>query len=103
MVACVVAMGVATLFSCHGDEKAPGGLTAEEYQRLKTVADAVDQKSPRARELVDSALANTTDSLNYYDYYVELARHFFLQHPDSALLCSERILSFAKRQKTSTA
>lgn len=101
MVACVVAMGVATLFSCHKDEKAPGGRTAEEYQRLKAVADAVDQQSPRARELVDSALAHTTDSLNYYDYYVELVRLFFLQQPDSALLCSERILSFAKRQKTS--
>jgi tetratricopeptide (TPR) repeat protein len=99
LVAFLVAAVLVSFLSCRGDDEARGGRTVEEYQRLKAVGDSVNMQSPRARELVDSALANTSDSLNYYDYYVELVRYYLIQHSDSALPCCNRILHFASRQK----
>ena len=74
LVAFLVASVLASFLSCRGDDEARGGRTVEEYQRLKAVGDSVNMQSPRARELVDSALANTSDSLNYYDYYTSSIR-----------------------------
>ena len=53
----------------------------------------------RDEGMLDSALAHTSDSLDYYDYYVELTRFFCMQQPDSVVPCSERILRFTERQK----
>lgn len=89
---------VVVMLSCGGDKSMPGGRSKAEYERLKAVADSVDVQSPRARELVDSALAHTSDSLIYYDYLVELGRLFLVQQPDSVLQCSDRIMAFANSQ-----
>ncbi len=87
------------MFSCHENPASRRGLTIAEYQRLKAVGDSVDRQSPVARIMIDSALTHSTDSLTYYDYYIELGRYHLLQHPESVLQCSERILNFAKSQE----
>ena len=87
------------ILSCHNEEM-PGGRTKEAYNRLKAVADSVDALSPRARALVDSALDNSSDSLTYYDYYVELGRLYLMTQPESVLQCTERITAFVKSQET---
>ena len=90
----------ATLFitSCHKEEKM-GGRTEEAYKRLEAVGEAVNNLSPRAHILVDSALAHSTDSLTFYDYYVELARLYLQTRPESVEYCTDRITSFANSQK----
>ena len=95
LLAAVVAMS-----SCSGDNSMPGGRSKAEYERLKAVADSVDMQSPRARELVDSALTHTSDSLIYYDYFIELSRLFLVQQPDSVLQCTDRIMAFANSQQS---
>ena len=89
------------MLSCHRERTSRRGLSEEAYLRLKAVGDSVDRQSPRARALIDSALANSADSLTYYDYYVELGRLYMLQQPDSVPACASRIMAFAQRQKES--
>ncbi|MBQ6064232.1 MAG: tetratricopeptide repeat protein, partial [Prevotella sp.] len=75
-----------------GDER-----TEAEFARLQTVTDSVLALTPRASALVDSALAHTEDSLNYYDYYVKKGFLFLMGQSDSVLHVSNRILHFAQR------
>lgn len=75
-----------------GDER-----TEAEFARLQTVTDSVLALTPRASAMVDSALAHTEDSLNYYDYYVKKGFLFLMEQSDSVLHVSNRILHFAER------
>ena len=94
-------IAVLAMLSCHRERTSRRGLSEEAYLRLKAVGDSVNRQSPRARALIDSALANSADSLTYYDYYVELGRLYMLQQPDSVPACASRIMAFAQRQKES--
>lgn len=95
-----VVFAILAIVSCHHKD-IMGGRTEEAYQRLKAVGDSVNILSPRARMLIDSALAHSADSLTFYDYYVELGRLYVLTQPDSVLQCTDRITAFAKSQKNS--
>lgn len=89
------------ILSCQREPTARRGLPTKAYLRLKAVGDSVDRQSPRAHALIDSALANSPDSLTYYDYFIELGRLYMLQQPDSVPACAKRIMAFANRQKES--
>ena len=72
--------------------------SAEAIERLKVVGDAVDEQSPQALALIDSALTHSPDSLTYYDYLVERGRLYLVQKPDSVLSFTDRIMAFANNQ-----
>ncbi len=95
----LLVFAILSIASCHQEEM-PGGRTREAYNRLKAVADSVDALSPRAQALVDSALTHSSDSLTYYDYFVEKGRLYLLTQPESVLQCTDRIAAFAKSQKS---
>ena len=87
------------LAACH--QHSPETRTAAAIERLKAVGDSVDMQSPKALEMIDSALAHSPDSLTYYDYLIERGRLYLVQKPESVLSFTDRITAFAGRQAES--
>ena len=80
--------------SCNHKEGSDDIRTKAELQRLHAVTDSVLALSPKAKAMVDSALANTQDSLAFYDYYVEKGFLYLMEQPDSVLHVSNKIIYF---------
>lgn len=91
-------VGTMTL-SCNGGNEENDSRTTEEYAQLDMICEMVDKQQPQAKATLDSLLANTTDSLLYYDFYCELGRWYILTNPDSTLLCAKKIMQFINKQK----
>ena len=94
----LISLGTMT-FSCNGGKEEKDSRSKEEHAQIDFICEKIDKQSPQARVLLDSMLANTTDSLFYYDLYCELGRWYVLASPDSILYCANRILQFTKNQQ----
>ena len=87
------------IVSCNMDNTNEQSHSDKDFERVSV---AVRQHAPEARALVDSALAATSDSMVYYDYYFLLGSLYMVSAPDSVLPCANRILQFTKRQEPSS-
>lgn len=85
--------------SCNNDKAGQSSHSDKDFERVSV---AVRQHAPEARAMVDSALATTSDSMVYYDYYFLLGSLYMVSTPDSILPCANRILQFTKRQEPSS-
>ncbi len=91
----------AFVYSC--DKKDTGCVqTEKERAILNAVADSVYNISPKALNMVQYGLKNAKDSISYYEYYIQLAKLYFVKAKiDSTLYCVEKTMNFVQRQKTS--
>lgn len=74
--------------------------SAETHRLLTTIDDSVAVFSPSAPRMISQALAQATDSIDYYDVLLRRAKYFLVsQTPDSMLPVADRVIRFASSQK----
>ena len=87
------------LTACHGDNSYRGARTEEQTDALRILDDSLAIHSPAAPDMIQAGLANASDSLEYYDYYLRLMRtQISLALPDTAAINWTDITRFLKSQ-----
>lgn len=88
------------LASCGGKDDAHDMRTEAEAARLKAIDDSLAVNSPLTGGMITRSMAQASDSMEYYDYYIRMLRHnISLNVPDTARLDWDRPFRFLKKRK----
>jgi len=92
------------LFACGGAGRDSRGTKNEDefYKTLAQLNDSVKNWSPNIINICDSVMAATTDSLDYYVFYIMKGnRYLSAPNPDTAAIMAKRAKAFATTQSKS--
>lgn len=93
-----VAVAALVAMSCSGRKDDASGISAERTAKLRMIDDSVAYRSPRARAMVDSAIAAAKDSVELCDYQLRLARLYIADAKgDSAESLLNEATAYLKR------
>lgn len=96
------AAGALMMMSCSDRKDAGGKADKVMAARLRIIDDSVAYRSPRARAMVDSAMARAKDSMELCDYRLRLARLYVADGKgDSAAALIKGAMAYLKRQPAS--
>ena len=98
----LIIIASAIFASCDKHSSLDNTRTAEDIAALKATTDSVYEMSPKSKEMIAHGLENAKDSISYYEYYLQLAKYYFVtSRTDSTIPCAEKVLHFLKDKKVS--
>lgn len=85
--------------ACGGKTDRADGTDTVRLKRLSQIDDSIVKRVPNMEAIVHQGMKNAKDSITYYEYYLRLARIYWLStEPERVDACVRRIEAFCKRE-----
>lgn len=85
--------------ACGGKTDRADGTDTVRLKRLSQIDDSIVKRVPNMEAIVHQGMKNAKDSITYYEYYLRLARIYWLStEPERVDVCVSRIEAFCKRE-----
>lgn len=90
---------MALVSACGGKTDRADGTDTVRLKRLSQIDDSIVKRVPNMEAIVHQGMKNAKDSITYYEYYLRLARIYWLStEPERVDACVRRIEAFCKRE-----